>query len=142
MAEPVEVLPDELRTLAAGLEMLPELLDGMAVPLPLPGRDALAAEEVLPLLRTVVAGLATRVTPLLPEAAVVLLAVVAAVLRVGVPFALTALAEPRTPAVLLTAVPADDDLVTEELRTADEPLAPETDERELEASPPPMPLDP
>ena len=94
------------------------------------------------MLRTVVAGLVTLVTPLLPEAAVVLLAVVAAVLRVGVPLVLPAVAELRTPAVLLTDVPADDDLVTEELRTADDPLVPETDEWELDASPPPMPLEP
>lgn len=135
-----------MRTLVAGLEFPADvLLDEVAVPLLLPGRDALAVEAGLPLLRTLVAGLVTLVTPLLPEAAVVLLAVVVAELRVVelvVLLTVPRVDELRFPAVLLTAVSADDDLVTEELRTADEPLVPEIDEWELEASPPPVPLEP
>lgn len=138
----MELPEDVLRTLVAGLTVPPELPDRVAVVVLLPVREALEVAE--PPLRTVVDGRVTLVTPLPAEAD--------AVLRTAVPD------EDRLDTVpadaFLTVVPdapvvpdADADLLTEDVRTVPEtPVpdtpAPETDEWELEASPPPVPLEP
>ncbi len=130
-----EVVPDEdallLRTEVAGRVTL-------VTSLPVEAEDALRATVPDAVLLTVVpeAVLLTVV----PDA--FLLAVVSgAVLLTVVPDAFLLAVVPG--AVLLTFAPdAAEDLLTADVRTAPGTPAPETDEWELEASPPPMPLEP
>ena len=139
-----------MRTLVAGVAVLPPFLDAVVVLLPVLD----VPEVALPPLRTAVDGRVTLVIPL-PVGVEAVLPACVPMLRVAVPVVLRAVvpeAVPRDSEDLLTVVPdaflpdvvpdAEAVFLTEDVRTAPETPAPETDEWELEASPPPVPLEP